>query len=57
MGAGMVQRNVFRHVSYDPDRYTGFAFGLGIERIAMILYEIDNIRLFYENDNRFLSQF
>lgn len=57
MGAGMVQRNVFRHVSYDPDRYTGFAFGLGIERIAMILYEIDNIRLFYENDNRFLNQF
>ncbi len=57
MGAGMVQRNVFRHVSYDPDSYTGFAFGLGIERIAMILYEIDNIRLFYENDNRFLSQF
>lgn len=57
MGAGMVQRNVFRHVSYDLDRYTGFAFGLGIERIAMILYKIDNIRLFYENDHRFLTQF
>lgn len=57
MGAGMVQRNVFRNVSYDPDEYTGFAFGLGIERIAMILYQIDNIRLFYENDYRFLNQF
>tara|TARA_Y100001968_G_scaffold333748_1_gene399010 strand:- start:3144 stop:4136 length:993 start_codon:yes stop_codon:yes gene_type:complete len=57
MGAGMVQRNVFRQVSYDPDSYTGFAFGLGIERIAMILYKIDNIRLFYENDHRFLTQF
>lgn len=57
MGAGMVQRNIFRNVSYDPDEYTGFAFGLGIERIAMILYQIDNIRLFYENDYRFLNQF
>mgnify|MGYP002039520948 CR=1 FL=1 len=57
MGAGMVQRNVFRQVGYDPDHLTGFAFGLGIERIAMILYQIDDIRLFYENDQRFLKQF
>ena len=57
MGAGMVQRKVFQQVNIDPDTYTGFAFGCGIERIAMILYQIDNIKLFYENDQRFLKQF
>ena len=45
--------NVFKAVAYDPEEYTGFAFGLGIERIAMLKYGIDDIRLFYENDLRF----
>jgi len=57
MGAGMVHPNVFRAVGYDPDAYTGFAFGLGIDRIAMLRYGIDDIRLLYENDLRFLQQF
>ncbi len=57
LGAGMVNRNVFRSVKIDPDQITGFAFGLGIERIAMLRYEINDIRLFYENDLRFLEQF
>ncbi len=57
LGAGMVNRNVFRSVGYDPDEVTGFAFGLGVERIAMLQYEIHDIRLFYENDLRFLKQF
>ncbi len=56
-GCGMVHPNVFQAVGYDPERYSGFAFGLGIERIAMILYQIDDIRLFYQNDIRFLHQF
>jgi phenylalanyl-tRNA synthetase alpha chain len=57
MGAGMVDPNVFRNVGYNPDEVTGYAFGMGIERIAMILFEIDDIRLLYENDIRFLSRF
>ncbi len=57
LGAGMVHRNVLRHVNINPDEITGFAFGLGIERIAMLRYEIQDIRLFYENDRRFLEQF
>ena len=57
MGAGMVHPNVFAAAGYDPDAYTGFAFGLGIDRIAMLRYGIDDIRLFYENDLRFLQQF
>lgn len=57
LGAGMVHRNVLRAVNISPDEYTGFAFGLGIERIAMLRYEIQDIRLFYENDHRFLEQF
>ncbi len=57
MGAGMVDPEVFKAVGYDPSVYTGFAFGMGIERIAMLKYNIDDIRLFYENDLRFLSQF
>ncbi len=56
-GCGMVDPHVFKAVGYDPERYTGFAFGMGVERIAMILYGIDDIRLFYENDLRFLHQF
>ncbi|MDO8532136.1 MAG: phenylalanine--tRNA ligase subunit alpha [Dehalococcoidia bacterium] len=57
MGAGMVHPKVLRRVGYDPERYTGFAFGMGPERIAMLKYGIDDIRLFYSNDLRFLRQF
>jgi len=53
----MVQKEVFRAVGYDPEAVTGFAFGMGIERIAMLKYGIPDIRLFYENDLRFLGQF
>ncbi|MDP2941481.1 MAG: phenylalanine--tRNA ligase subunit alpha [Candidatus Omnitrophota bacterium] len=57
LGSGMIHPNVFRHVGYDPKKYTGFAFGMGVDRIAMLKYGIDDIRLFYENDLRFLNQF
>lgn len=57
LGSGMIDPNVFRGVGYDPEKYTGFAFGMGIERIAMLKYGVDNIRLFFENDLRFLEQF
>lgn len=57
LGSGMIDPEVFKMVGYDPDVYSGFAFGLGVERIAMLKYGIDDIRLFYENDQRFLSQF
>lgn len=57
MGAGMIDPAVFKHVRYDPEKYSGFAFGMGVERIAMLKYGIDNIGLFYENDLRFLKQF
>lgn len=57
MGAGMVHPKVLAGVGYDPEKYTGFAFGMGPERIAMLKYGIDDIRLFYSNDLRFLSQF
>jgi phenylalanyl-tRNA synthetase alpha chain len=53
----MVHPDVFRRVNYDPEVYTGFAFGLGLERIPMLKYGIDDIRLFYGNDLRFLTQF
>jgi len=53
----MVDPAVFENVHYDPEVYTGFAFGLGIERIAMLKYGIKDIRLFFENDERFLEQF
>lgn len=53
----MVDPKVFEAVKYDPKEYTGFAFGMGVERIAMPLYGIDDIRLFYENDIRFINQF
>ena len=56
-GAGMVHPNVLRNVGYDPARYSGFAFGLGVERIVMIKYGVDDIRHFYANDLRFLEQF
>ncbi|MEW6045794.1 MAG: phenylalanine--tRNA ligase subunit alpha [Bacillota bacterium] len=57
LGCGMVHPQVLRNVGYDPERYTGFAFGMGVERIAMLRYGIDDIRLLYENDLRFLRQF
>jgi len=56
-GAGVVHPAVFENVGYDPEKYTGFAFGLGVDRIAMLRYAIDDIRLFFENDLRFLEQF
>jgi phenylalanyl-tRNA synthetase alpha chain len=57
LGAGMINPAVYEKAGYDPDLYTGFAFGLGIERVAMLKYGIDDIRLFPENDKRFLEQF
>ncbi|MCD6353037.1 MAG: phenylalanine--tRNA ligase subunit alpha [Proteobacteria bacterium] len=57
LGAGMVNPAVFRMVGYDTEKVTGFAFGMGIERIAMLKFGIDDIRLFFENDVRFLNQF
>jgi len=57
LGSGMVNPNVLRCIGYDPEIYNGFAFGMGPERIAMLKYGIDDIRLFYENDLRFLEQF
>jgi phenylalanyl-tRNA synthetase alpha chain len=57
LGAGMVDPEVFRTVGYDPEEVSGFAFGMGVERIAMLKYGIDDIRLFFTNDLRFLSQF
>ncbi|NIP30287.1 MAG: phenylalanine--tRNA ligase subunit alpha [Candidatus Dadabacteria bacterium] len=57
LGCGMVDPEVFKSVGYDTEIYTGFAFGMGVERIAMLLYGINDIRLFFENDVRFLRQF
>ena len=57
LGSGMVHPAVFEAVGYDPETVTGFAFGLGLERVAMLKYGVDDIRLFYENDVRFLEQF
>jgi phenylalanyl-tRNA synthetase alpha chain len=57
LGAGMVHPVVLENVGYDPERYTGFAFGLGIERVALPIYGIPDVRMFYENDVRFLEQF
>jgi phenylalanyl-tRNA synthetase alpha chain len=57
MGAGMVNQKVFTSVGFNEDEYEGFAFGLGLERIAMLKYKIDDIRLFYSGDLRFLEQF
>jgi phenylalanyl-tRNA synthetase alpha chain len=57
LGSGMVHPALYSFVGYDPEAYTGFAFGMGAERLAMLKYGIDDIRLFYENDLRFLRQF
>ena len=57
MGCGMVDPNVLKNTNIDPEKYTGYAFGMGIERIAMLLYQIPDIRMFFENDVRFLEQF
>ncbi len=57
MGCGMVHPNVFTHSGIDPDQYTGFAFGMGVERLAMLRYGVNDLRLFFENDLRFLKQF
>jgi phenylalanyl-tRNA synthetase alpha chain len=57
LGAGMINPRVFEMVGYNPDFYSGFAFGMGVERMAMLKYSIDDIRLFFENDMRFLKQF
>ena len=57
LGSGMVHPNVLRNVGYDPEEVTGWAFGMGVERVAMLKYEIDDIRLFFDNDLRFLQQF
>ncbi|MCM8789761.1 MAG: phenylalanine--tRNA ligase subunit alpha, partial [Candidatus Omnitrophica bacterium] len=57
LGSGMIHPNVFKNVGYDPAKFTGFAFGMGVERIAMLKYGINDIRLFFENDLRFLQQF
>jgi phenylalanyl-tRNA synthetase alpha chain len=57
MGAGMVHPDIIAAAGYDPERYTGFAAGMGVERVAMLKYGIEDIRNFYANDLRFLSQF
>lgn len=57
LGSGMIHPNVFKHVGIDAEKYTGFAFGMGVERIAMLKYGVNDIRLFFENDLRFLKQF
>jgi phenylalanyl-tRNA synthetase alpha chain len=57
LGCGMVHPNVFKYANYDSEKYTGYAFGMGIERIAMLKYGIKDIRIFFENDLRFLKQF
>lgn len=57
LGAGMVDPNLYKYVRYDAEMFSGFAFGMGIERICMLKYGIDDIRLFYENDLRFIKQF
>jgi len=57
LGCGMVHPNVFQHVDIDTEKYTGFAFGMGVERLAMLRYGVNDLRLFFENDLRFLRQF
>lgn len=57
LGCGMVHPNVFQHVDIDTEKYTGFAFGMGVERLAMLRYGVNDLRLFFENDLRFLKQF
>ncbi len=57
LGCGMVDPNVLNNVGVDPEVYAGFAFGMGVERLAMLKWGIDDIRLFFNNDARFLKQF
>ena len=57
LGCGMVHPRVFEHVNIDNEKYTGFAFGMGVERLAMLRYGVNDLRLFFENDLRFLQQF
>ena len=57
LGCGMVHPQVLENVGIDSDEYTGLAFGMGVERLAMLLYDIDDLRMFFENDLRFLKQF
>jgi phenylalanyl-tRNA synthetase alpha chain len=57
LGCGMVHPEVFRHVGIDSERYTGYAFGLGAERLTMLRYGVNDLRLFFDNDIRFLQQF
>jgi phenylalanyl-tRNA synthetase alpha chain len=57
LGCGMVHPNVLKECGIDPEVYSGFAFGMGLDRIAMLKLEIDDIRLFFENDMRFIEQF
>jgi phenylalanyl-tRNA synthetase alpha chain len=57
LGAGMVHPDVLKNCNIDPEVYSGFAFGMGLERLVMRRYKIDDMRLFYENDQRFLNQF
>jgi phenylalanyl-tRNA synthetase alpha chain len=57
LGCGMVHPNVFENVGIDNEKYTGFAFGMGVERLAMLRYGVNDLRLFFENDLSFLEQF
>jgi phenylalanyl-tRNA synthetase alpha chain len=57
LGCGMIHPVVFEHTGIDPERYSGFAFGMGIERVAMLRYDVPDVRLFFENDPRLLAQF
>jgi phenylalanyl-tRNA synthetase alpha chain len=57
LGCGMTDPNVYKAIGYDPEEVQGFAFGLGVERVAMLKYGIGDLRMFFENDVRFLEQF
>ena len=57
LGCGMIHPEVFKHVKIDEDEFTGFAFGMGVERLTMLRYKINDLRLFFENDLKFLRQF
>jgi phenylalanyl-tRNA synthetase alpha chain len=57
LGCGMVHRNVLKAVNIDPEEFTGFAFGMGVERLTMLRYGVNDLRAFFENDVRFLKQF
>jgi len=57
LGCGMVHPNVLRNVGIDPEEFTGYAFGMGVDRLAMLRYGVDDLRVFFENDLRFMEQF